>query len=252
MSKRKVAIIFVITLFIFLALSIIYTMTELYTESEVPEVKVSDSQKFKEAFEKYNNKELEGNVIKEIDIPISNPFVEIELATINSMMDKKESFIVFFASPTCNSCRSVINSLITSAKDKNVKKIYYVNMDGKRDTYELNEKHQAVKTVEGSEDYYNALAYFNNILDNYGSFTYTNKKGKEVVVNVDEKRIITPSIIVVKNGVAIAKESGFNNEEECVIKEKYNCLLDKWNSNEPVVDPTTCDLTNVCTTTKKD
>ena len=108
------------------------------------------------------------------------------------------------------------------------------------------------KTVEGTEDYYNALAYFNNILDNYGSFTYTNKKGKEVVVNVDEKRIITPSIIVVKNGVAIAKESGFNNEEECVIKEKYNCLLDKWNSNEPVVDPTICDLTNVCTTTKKD
>ena len=32
----------------------------------------------------------------------------------------------------------------------------------------------------------------------------------------------------------------------------FNSFIDKWNSNEPVVDPTTCDLTNVCTTTKKD
>ena len=244
MSKRKAAIIFVITLFIFLALSIVYITTELYTESEVPEVKVSDSQKFKEAFEKYNNQEIEGNKIIELDIPVGNPFVETKLSNINKMMDDKESFIVFFASPTCNNCRSVIGSLISAAKEKNIKKIYYVNMDGHRDTYELNDKHQAVRTVEGSADYYKALTLFDNILDYYGSLKYTNKKGKEVIVDVEEKRIITPSIIVVKDGVAIAKESG--NIEECYIKEAYRCLLDRWFTGEPTTQPATCDLSNVC------
>ena len=54
MNMKKRAIAFVLVLFLFVAFAIVYIFSELYSESEAPEIVVTDAMKFKEEYEKVN------------------------------------------------------------------------------------------------------------------------------------------------------------------------------------------------------
>lgn len=243
MSKRSIAITFVIALFVLLAFSIVYVFSELYTESDIPIVKAPESQKFKEEFEKLNNV----NDLVKLDIPVNNPFLVKELKDINALMENKETFYVFFASPDDQKARLVLDTLIESAQDNGVKKIYYVNINDDLDEYSLDKKNKLVKTKEGSEEYKKSLSYFDLVLDTYKPLTYIDKKGKEKSVAINEKRIYTPVLIKVINGEVIDKEYGLTevieltNKEKCNIKEKYNCLFKKEKADYNV-----CEINTIC------
>jgi len=238
-KKRKTATAIAVVLFMLVALEIVYIFSELYTESDIPDNQtVTDSIKFKEEYEALNGtKNSNGQQIRSILIDEDNPLIYAEAKDIVSMIENKESFIVYFGFANCPWCRSVIPSLITSAKENNVTKIYYVDVLSIRDKYELNDKNKAVRTTEGTEDYYKLLSLLDPVLDEYTPLTYKDKKNKIKKVKINEKRIYAPNVIAVKNGEAKLNESGIidalddaymelTDEMKCEMKERFRCLFD--------------------------
>lgn len=236
-KKRKIAMAFVVVLFILVALEIVYIFSELYTESEIPEPVVTDAMKFKEEYESLNGEKNSSGVdIRVLSIAEDNPFIYATADEVASMMDNKETFVVYFGFKSCPWCRSVLPSLIESAKENNVTKIYYVDVLKIRDRYELDENNKAVKTVEGTEGYYKLLERMDKVLDDYEPLTYkVKKKTKKAVIG--EKRIYAPNVVTVKDGEAVALESGIvddlNNAYmeiddglKCQIKERFKCLFE--------------------------
>ena len=168
MNTRKRAIAFVICLFLLLALGIVYIFSELYTESEIPEVLVTDGMLFKEEYEAINNNENEdGSIVRELDISEDNPFVYKDATELVESIDNDETFVVYFGYASCPWCRSIITPLIEAAQENDIDTIYYVDVQNIRDRYELNDDNEAVRTVEGSEAYYELLDRLDSVLEPY-------------------------------------------------------------------------------------
>lgn len=204
MTQNKRALALIIGLFLGLALLIIYIFTELYNDNPYKD-NLMETYSFKEEYEELNNDKNYLNIkIEDNLIQYKNEFDIIDY------MEKKESFIVYFGFKECNWCRSTLGSFVKTANKSNIKNIYYVNIANIRDTYELNDKNELIKTVEGTEGYYKLLKVFNSILDDYESLVYTDNKGKVSYANINEKRIYAPAYIIVKNGKPITKISGIS------------------------------------------
>lgn len=245
MNKKRSAIAFVIILFVLITALIVYIFSELYSENEIPvnnPQENKDALKFKNDYESLNGEKNGDNVIRTISIPEDNPFIYKTEDELAEMIKNKETFIVYFGFAKCPWCRSVLPTLIESVKNNKIDKIYYVDVLEIRDTYELNTQNKAVKTKEGTKGYYDLLELLGPVLDDYSPLTY--KKGKKTIeVKVNEKRIYAPNIVVVKNGNPIALESGISDlqkdayqelsdEIKCEMKEKIECLLEKYAKDE--------------------
>lgn len=249
--KNKKAVAFVVVIFLLVSLEIVYIFSELYNEPVKQNIQEqTDAIKFKKEYEELNGKDNgNGSIYRPLSISDKNPFIYKEAKDIIEMIDNKETFVVYFGFGKCPWCRSVLESMIKSAKNKGVKKIYYVDVLNIRDKYELNEKHKAVRTVEGTKDYYTLLKKLNNVLENYEPLTYTeNKKEKKVTIN--EKRIYAPNVIVVNKGKAVSLETGIietlidpymdlTDDMNCQIESLFDCLFEKLENASSV-----CDLSN--------
>ena len=105
-------------------------------------------------------------------------------------------------------CRSVIEELITTAQEENIRKIYYVDVKEIRDTYTLNENNEPQKEKDGSKGYNSLIKKLSNVLNEYTLTTDDNK-----TVNVGEKRIYAPNVVAVVNGEAKILETGISTKE---------------------------------------
>ena len=173
-------------------------------------VQETDASKFKSEYEKLNGtKSKNGKNIRKLDIDKENPFVYKTPNDIISMMNNKESFVVYFGFPSCPWCRSILPSLISVAKDYDVSKIYYVNIYDIRDTKEIDETGKIITTKEGTKEYNILLEKFKNVLSDY---VLINEKNKEV--KTGEKRIFSPNIIAVVNGKAKKITTGISDKQD--------------------------------------
>lgn len=252
MNKKTKTIIIIVCLFLLVTLGIVYIFSELYSESDIPPISsVTDAYKFKNEYESVNDQD-QGNdhKIRNLKIKDNNPFVYKTPSELIKMIEEDKTFVVYFGFSTCPWCRSVLPSLIDAALEKDIKKIYYVDVKDIRDVYELNDNNEAVRTKEGTEEYYKLLELLSPVLSDYNPLTYETKKGKTKEIKIDEKRIYAPNVIVVKNGEAISLESGevksltdpymeITKEMDCEMKEVFKCLFDKITT-----DSETCSLEN--------
>ena len=254
MNKKTRTIAIVISLFLLVTFGIVYIFSELYAENDIPITTVTDAYKFKNEYESVNNNDLgNGKKVRELTIADNNPFVYKTPEELVKMVEEDKTFVVYFGFNTCPWCRSVITSLIDSALENGIKKVYYVDVKDIRDTYELNDNNEAIRTKEGTDAYYRLLELLNPVLNDYTPLKYETKKGKTKEVKIDEKRIYAPNVVVVKNGEAIIMESGIVEELadpymdlddgiKCKIKEQFNCMFEKLNtdSNTCSVDEKSC------------
>lgn len=231
MNMKKRALAFVICLFLLVALCIVYIFSELYTESDVPGIKNTDAVTFKTEYESINNKSVdEERTYRTLEIPDDNPFVYVTAEELVEKIDNKETFVVYFGFNTCPWCRSVLSNLITSAKDNKVDKIYYVDVKNIRDTYTLNEDNKPIRTVEGTKGYYDLLDRLDRVLEPYANLTYTVTKKKKTTikeVEVGEKRIYAPNIVVVRDGASVGITSGIPKK----LDDAYAELTDEMNQD---------------------
>lgn len=174
---------------------------------------------FKSVYEELNNKKAEkGKKYREISIPEKHPFKTVEAEDIIDMIDDKESFVVYFGFPECPWCRSVLETLMVSARENNISKIYYVNVKEIRDEYKFDsDAGDIIKSGNGTEEYKELVEKLDNILEEYEVSNGDEK------VDVGEKRIYAPNIITVVNGEAIGMTSGISKFQ----KDAYDKLTNQ-------------------------
>ena len=186
---------------------------------------------FKEDYEKLNGTTNKaGKEHRTLSISEDNPFIEVSADEIVKKIDNKETFYVYFGSTLCPWCRSVIESAIIIAKEKNIKTIYYVDVwddDGKeilRDKYEYKDN-KLQKTINGTDSYYKLLEKFNSLLRDY-KVDDPNIDDKKY--DTGEKRIYAPNFFYIKNGNAEKLVTGKSDK----LKDPRDILTDEIKSEQ--------------------
>jgi len=197
--KKKISIIIIL-------ITLVTLGGVFYTVSQKP---TSDEKKFKEEYESINNeKSSSGKEYRKLNIPKKNL---IEYKTAEEIVEKiknKDTFIVYFGFNTCPWCRSIIETLINTAKSHKVKTIYYVDVKEIRDVYSLNGDNIPVKEKEGSTGYNELLPLLKSVLSDYTLSTTSGDKTYTV-----GKRIYAPNVVSIKKGKAIKMETGISDKE---------------------------------------
>ena len=159
---------------------------------------------FKEEYESLNGKKVSSTselVHRTVSIDENNPFEKISAEEIVKKIEKKETFYLYVGDKMCPWCRSVIEVATKEANDKNISKIYYVNIwddehnEVLRDKYEVKEDGSLNKIVDGTEAYHKLLEYFDSVLSNY---TLKDNDGNSI--ETGEKRIYAPNFFYVESG----------------------------------------------------
>ncbi len=184
----------------------------------------TDSVKFKQEYESLNNKVNDsGKKYRNITIAKDNPFVYKTAEDIVDMMDKKESFIVYFGFNSCPWCRSVLPTLIDVLKDLDIDEVYYVDVKDIRDVIEI--KDDKLKTTKkGTDGYYKLIDKLKNVLKDYE----LTDDGE--TLKTGEARIYAPNIVKVEKGEGVKIATGVSKLQsdaymkltDEMIEETYN------------------------------
>lgn len=212
MKKDNLKIVLVILLLVIAIGAIVFKEVNSVTK---------DNLKFKKEYESINgNKSASGKTIREVNIPKNNLMEYQTAEELAKRIDNKETFVVYFGFAECPWCRSVIETLISTAKENNINKIYYVDVLEIRDIYELNDNNELSLSREGSKGYKKLLKQIGSVLEDY---TLTTEDGESV--KVGEKRIYAPNVVAVVNGKAKLLKTGISELETDPYMELTNSML---------------------------
>lgn len=177
---------------------------------------VTTKTSFKEEYEALNggyDEEIGGN-FRTVRISKNNPMETVEASDIIQKIKNKETFVVFFGYAECPWCRSMVSTMVKTAKANKIKKIYYVDIQNIRDQLEYNDESETFGTATiGTEDYMKLIKKLKTVLDDY-MVTYTSVDGEEKEINAGEKRIYAPTLIYVKDGKAVEDIDGLSEKQE--------------------------------------
>lgn len=171
---------------------------------------MTDSIKFKKEYEVLNGEKTSYGdyYYRSLDIDGDNPIIYKSANEVLEMIDKKESFAIYFGFSDCPWCRSVIETLLEVSEELSIDNIYYVNIKDIRDTLKIDDNGEVITSKEGTDDYYKLLDKLSNVLDDY---TLTDEEGNEV--NTNEKRIYAPNIVAIVDGVATKMTTGISDKQ---------------------------------------
>ncbi len=171
-------------------------------------IQTSEEKKFKEEYESLNGVEN----AKSISIMKDNNIKYISLDEAKEILDSKTG-VIYFGTPSCAWSRNAVPVMLDAMQEAKLDTIYYVNVrpDNKkendiRDEYTLDSRGKAKKTKDASESYYNILL---SLANNLKEYVLTSDAGKKV--STGEKRLNTPTVVAVKNGVVIGFHEGTLN-----------------------------------------
>jgi len=187
-----------------------------------------NSNSFKEEYEALNGTtNSNGKEYRTLNIDANNKFVEVKDEEVVEMMEKGESFYVYFGDPMCPWCRSVLEVAVDVSNEKNVDKVYYVDIwdengdEVVRDKYAL-EDGKIVKKSDGSEAYAKLIELMSDVLSDY-----TLSDDHNNTYQVGEKRIYAPNFIKVENGKAVNMVEGISSLQESAYDELSQDMLDE-------------------------
>ena len=170
-----------------------------------------DAIRFKNEYEALNGQSTaSGNMYREIEINEDNPFVYSSAEEIAVMMQKGESFIVYFGANWCPWCRSILPSFIEVCHEKKMDTVYYVDVRPDndpekeiRDVYSVDESGRIYLSHEGSEGYHRFIKLAANVLAEYSREDVKTLDGTEFA---GAKRVGAPNFVIVKDGKAVKME----------------------------------------------
>ena len=196
------------------------------------EVVLSDAQKFKQEFESYNGANYSGGYdgeLIEVTIPEDNPFIYKTSKEIVNIMHNEDCFILF-GYATEPLMRNSIEVLIEALKERGITKVYYVDIEDIRDEYAVSWPPE--KTKDGSDAYYDILAFFSDNLERY---YVLDEAGNRYDTGVN--RLYSPTFAAIKDNDVIAMHEKtvdtqedvyreLTDEEKATLKEYYLEVID--------------------------
>lgn len=233
MEKDKKILLGIIGIILIAAIVIVVLVIK---ENKKPEYS-ADALKFKEEYEAINNKGNDYNDKKylELNIPEDNIIKYASEEEIVGILEDGNG-VIYFGFSECPWCRSMIETLLETAKENKLKQVYYLNILNIRDAYEVQDK-EVLRTKEGTDSYYKILDLLSDELSDY---SVTDAKGKEYATGV--KRLYAPTVVVVKNGKIVGFHedvveslenpyAGLNEEQEKELKDIYQGMISKYQGN---------------------
>jgi len=219
MKNKKIVIIMGLVI-----LLLIGVIAYLLLKPEKPEEKKTvepsaDALKFKKEYEALNGtiRESDGATYNSVVIPENNPIEYVDTKEALEIL-KNKTAVIYVGAEWCPWCRGIIPILFDVAKENHVDTIYYLNLDDEKDSFEV-QKGKLVKTVDGTEGYYELLEFLSDELKDY----VITSDGKEY--KTGEKRIYMPFVLVCKNGKIEATHTGSVTLDKN--QTKYDALTDK-------------------------
>lgn len=163
----------------------------------------TDGQRFKESYESLNGtiRESDGATYQTIEIDENNPIKYTTVAEMLDVMDN-ENAVIYVGGNWCPWCRNAVPVLLEVAKEFGVEKLYYVELDDDKSTFEIRDG-ELVKTKDGSEAYYKLLE---RLGDRFAPYSLKDKDGKEYPTG--ETRMSVPYVIGVSGGEIVAEKKG--------------------------------------------
>lgn len=198
---------------------------------------LSDSEKFKEEFEKYNNATYDtGEKLISVEIPSENPFVYKSAQEIIEVMHNENAYILF-GYATDPITRKSIEVLIEALKEKQVDKVYYVDIENIRDKYSISWPTELIE--EGTESYQQIKEILKNVLNEY----YINDFVNNLRYDTGDIGLYSPTFIAIRKGNVLGFHEIVNetldnyyNEltgsEKETLKNSYLEVIDSMNSSE--------------------
>ena len=153
------------------------------------EENLTDAEKFKKEYESLNNKsDGELNYLK-VKINKDNPIVYTTPKKVIEKINNNDLFALYLGNAKDNESRKIINLLLSSAKDNNVKYLYYID----------------TKKYDSSLD----------------ELKDTLNKGDNKIDDIRK----TPSILVISKKEIYEKTTNFSNNGEKSNKNQFDCLF---------------------------
>lgn len=167
--------------------------------------KNTDAYKFKVEYESLNNKEsYKNNKYRELNIDKDNMIKYSSAKEVLDKINNNESFIIYFGFAKCPWCRSMIENLLSLAKQNN-EVIYYVDVLEIRDTLEVKDG-KVVVSKKGDTNYMKLLLKLDAVLDDYSL------EIDDIKYETNEKRIYAPNVVAIINGKAVKKVEGVSEK----------------------------------------
>lgn len=159
-----------------------------------------------------------------VEISADNPFVYSNEEEITNLLDSNESFYLYVGDKLCPWCRSSIESAIRIAKEKNIDKIYYLDIwddEGNeifRDKYVV-EDGKLKQVIKGTVLYQRLIEDFKEFLKDY------TLKSDDITYEVNEKRIFAPSYFYIENGKLIRFTEGTSKNQSDAYQELNETIV---------------------------
>lgn len=166
-------------------------------------VELTDAEKFKQSYESLNDmtRESDGALYNSVEISEDNPIVYINVQQALDLL-KSDKAIIYIGANWCPHCRNAVPVLLDVAKQYELDKVYYLELDDTKSQYEWQDG-QVVKTKDGTEEYYTLLGVLAERLSDY---TIQDDEGNAQPTG--EKRIYMPYVLAVKDGQVVGDHVG--------------------------------------------
>lgn len=163
----------------------------------------SDALKFKKEYESLNNIKKENSDVKynSISIDENNPIKYVDTKEALKVLDM-DNVILYVGANWCPWCRNAVPVLFEVSKKYKVDTIYYLNLDDEKSSFEIKDG-KLVKTVDGTESYYELL---DRLSDRLRDYKLSDKDNNEY--DTGEKRIYMPYVLGIKDGKVINDHIG--------------------------------------------
>lgn len=172
---------------------------------EKEEVKLTDDEiKFKKEYEELNDtiRKSTGVLNPSMEVIDDNNVAYLtDEETVNFL--EKGTGLIYMGFRECPWCRNAIPVLLKATTNASLEKVFYLDVTDIKSTIILDAKNNPKTTKEGTNTYYKIMELLDEYLDDYN---LTTDKGKKVPTG--EKRILSPTVITVKDGVVVGFHVG--------------------------------------------
>lgn len=172
-------------------------------------VEQTDAVKFKQSYESLNGttRESDGATYNTVEISDNNPIVYINTQEALDLL-KSDKAIIYVGANWCPHCRNSVPVLLDIAKQYDLNKVYYLELDNVKSQYEWRDG-AAVKIKDGTEEYYALLGVLAERLNDYMIQDDTGNTQP-----TGEKRIYMPYVLAVKDGQVVGDYVGDVDTED--------------------------------------
>lgn len=163
-----------------------------------------DALKFKEEYEKFNNKINSSNNMKYLNVKISKKNV-IKYSSYDEVFEilKSGSGVIYFGSPEDPTSRSLVPILLEASEEIELDTIYYLDISKDRDLLMLDDNGKVITESKGTKNYFKLVEMLKDILNDY---VLVSTNGTEL--NTGNKRIDLPLVLFVSEGKIVVHHFG--------------------------------------------